>query len=83
MYLFRHQNQTPEKIHEKVNSAFHQVVLTASSYTEIGYQTTFGVPGTNKFNTEICVISHIALVHWIAGRRLNSQELIDCGSTYR
>ena len=49
----------------------------------MGTKTTFGVPGTNKFNTEICVISHIALVHWIAGRRLNSQELIGSGSTYR
>ena len=47
------------------------------------HSTTFDVPGTHKFNTEICVISHIALVHWIAGRRLNSQELIGSGSTYR
>ena len=78
--FFWQQKQTPKKIHEKVNSAFHQVVLTKSIYTEIGYQNRFGVPGSNKFNTEICVISHIALVQWIAGRRLNSQELIGCGS---
>ena len=46
----------------------------------LGTKTAFGVPGSDKFNTEICVVSHIALVQWIAGRRLNSQELIGCGS---
>ena len=49
----------------------------------MGTKTTFDVPGIHKFNTEICVMSHIALVHWVAGRRFNSQELIGCGSTYR
>ena len=35
-----------------------------------GTKTTFGVSGSNKFNTEICVIRHITLVQWIAGEGL-------------
>ena len=49
----------------------------------MGTKTTFDVPGTHKFNTEIFMISHITLVHWIAERRLNSQELIGYGDAYR
>ena len=41
LLFFGHKNQTPEKIHEKVNSAFHRVLLTTSSYTDVGYQNWF------------------------------------------
>ena len=77
---FRLQKQTSEKIHEKVNSAFGQVAATTISYTEFGYQNRFWC---SWLISAIGVVSDKTLIQWIAGWRLNNQELISCGSIYR
>ena len=49
----------------------------------LGTKAGFVVPGWKKFNTEIVVDRHIPLFQLLVGRRLNSQELIVCGSVYK
>ena len=68
---------------QTINSVFHQVVLTTSSYLEVGYQIDFGLRGWNKFNIEIVVDSQIPPSQLIVERRVNSQELIGFDSVYR